>query len=143
MHINKLDDIVNKYQNGYHRTIKMKLDDVNWSTYIDFNKKDNKGDPKFKVSNHVRIPNYKNISAKRCIPNWSKVVLKIPFRGLMLLVILKVILNVLRKTITKKTSQSGFRVEKLIKKRVISYISDRKVMIIHSWIVGLIKNIIV
>ena len=48
----KLDDIVNKYNNKYHSTIKMKL--VNSSTCINFDKENNKEDPKFKVNNHVR-----------------------------------------------------------------------------------------
>ena len=42
MYINNLDDIVNKYNNTYHRTIKMKLVDVNPSIHIDFNKEKNK-----------------------------------------------------------------------------------------------------
>ena len=47
----------------------MKLVDVNSGTYIDFDKKNNKEDPKFKVDNHVRISKYKNIFAKGYIPN--------------------------------------------------------------------------
>ena len=39
MYINKLDDIVNKYNNTYHITIKMKPADIKPSIYIDFNKK--------------------------------------------------------------------------------------------------------
>ena len=39
IYINKLDDIVNKYKNTYHSTIKMKPVDVKSSTYIDFDKK--------------------------------------------------------------------------------------------------------
>ena len=35
MCIDKLDDIVNEYNNAYHRTIKMKLVDVKDNTYID------------------------------------------------------------------------------------------------------------
>ena len=35
----KLDDIVNEYNNTYHRTIKMKTIDVKSSTYISFDKK--------------------------------------------------------------------------------------------------------
>ena len=35
MYVDKLDDIVNKYNNTYHRTIKMKPVDVKPSTYID------------------------------------------------------------------------------------------------------------
>ena len=37
--IDKLDDIVNEYNNTYHRTIKMKHVDVKDNTYIDFEKK--------------------------------------------------------------------------------------------------------
>ena len=39
MHIDKLDDIVNKFSNTYQSTIKMKPVDVESSTYIDFGKK--------------------------------------------------------------------------------------------------------
>ena len=35
VYINKLDDIVNEYNNTYHRTIKMKPVDVKDNTYID------------------------------------------------------------------------------------------------------------
>ena len=50
----KLDDIVNKYNNKYHSTVKMKLVDTNSSTCINFDKENNKEDPKFKVNDHVR-----------------------------------------------------------------------------------------
>ena len=39
LYINKLDDIVTKYNNTYHSTMKMKPVDVKSSTYIDFDKK--------------------------------------------------------------------------------------------------------
>ena len=38
-------------------------------TYIDFDKKNNKEDPKFKVGPHVGISKYKNIFAKGYTPN--------------------------------------------------------------------------
>ena len=38
VYIAKLDDIVNKYNNTYHRIIKVKPADVKPSIYIDFNK---------------------------------------------------------------------------------------------------------
>ena len=38
VYINNLADIVNKYNNKYHSTTKMKPADVKSSTYIDFNK---------------------------------------------------------------------------------------------------------
>ena len=72
MYIDKLDDIVNEYNNTYHRTIKMKPINVKDNTYIDFGQEVNDNDPKFKVGDHVRISNYKNISAKCYTPNWSE-----------------------------------------------------------------------
>ena len=68
----KLDDIVDEYNNTYHRTIKMKPADVKDNAYIDFKKEVNAKDPKFKVGNHVRISKYKNIFANGYTPNWSE-----------------------------------------------------------------------
>ena len=64
VYIDKLNDIVNKYNNIYHSTIKMKPVDVNLSTHIDSSKEVNDKDPKFKFDNVVRISKYKNIFAK-------------------------------------------------------------------------------
>ena len=72
VYIDKLDDIVNKYNNTYHSTIKMKPVDVKSSTYIDSSK-----DPKFKIGDFVRISKYKNIFAKGYTPNWSEEVFMI------------------------------------------------------------------
>ena len=72
VYIDKLNDIVNKCNNIYHSTIKMKPVDVNLSTHIDFSKEVNDKDPKFKFDNVVRISKYKNIFAKAYIPNWSE-----------------------------------------------------------------------
>ena len=47
VYIDKSDDIVNEYNNTYHRTIKMKPVDVKDNTYIDFIKEGNDKDPKF------------------------------------------------------------------------------------------------
>ena len=64
MYIDILDDTVNKCNNTYHRTIKMNPVDVNPSIYIDFNKENNKKDPKSRVGDHLRISKYKNIFGK-------------------------------------------------------------------------------
>ena len=72
VYINKLDDIVDEYNNTYHATIKMKLIDVKDNTYINTDKETNDKDPKFKVGDHVRISKYKNIFAKGYTPNWSE-----------------------------------------------------------------------
>ena len=50
----------------------MKPVDVDGNTYFDFEKKVNDKEPKFKVSDHVRISKYKNIFAKGYTPNWSE-----------------------------------------------------------------------
>ena len=72
VYIDKLDDIANKYNNTYHRTIKMKPVDVKDNAYIDSNKEVNDKDPKFKIGDHLRISKYKNIFAKGYTPNWSE-----------------------------------------------------------------------
>ena len=59
MYIDKLDDIVNEFNNTYHRAIKMKPVDVNDNTYIDFEKEVNNKDPTFKIGDHVKISKYK------------------------------------------------------------------------------------
>ena len=55
VYTDKLDDIVNKYNNTYHRTIKMKSVDAKTVTYIDSSKEINHKDPKFKIGDIVRI----------------------------------------------------------------------------------------
>ena len=67
-----LDDVVNKYNNTKHSTIKMKPIDVgdnNKRVYIDEN---NEKDSRFKVGDIARISKFKNIFAKGYTPNWSK-----------------------------------------------------------------------
>ena len=65
VYTNKLDDIVNEYNNTYHTTIKIKAVDVKDNTNIDFKKEVNVKDPKFTVGDHVRISKYKQNFAKR------------------------------------------------------------------------------
>ena len=58
MYIDKLDNMVYKCNNTYHITIV-------------YNKKCNDKDPKFQVSDHVRISKRKKKKkAKSCTPNW-------------------------------------------------------------------------
>ena len=61
VYTDKLDDIVDEYNNTYHTTIKMKPIDVKDNTYINADKEINNKDPK-----------YKNIFAKGYMPNWSE-----------------------------------------------------------------------
>ena len=90
-----LNDIVDKYNNTYHNTIKMKSIDVKSNSYAEYNVDSNAKDSRFKIGNHVRISKYKNIFAKGYVPNWSAEVfvikiLRILFHGRMLLMILMV-----------------------------------------------------
>ena len=64
VYIDKLDDIVDEYNNTYHRRTKMKPIDVKDNTYINIGKEVNDKDPKFKVGDHVRISKYKDIFTK-------------------------------------------------------------------------------
>ena len=66
-----LDDVVNKYNNTKHSTIKMKPKDVkndNKRVYIE---EHNEKDSRFKVGDRVRISKFKNIFAKGYAPYWS------------------------------------------------------------------------
>ena len=72
VYIDKLDDIVNKCNNTFHKAIKMKPFDVKSNKYFDCSKEINDKDPKFKIGNIVRIPKYKNIFTKGYVPNWSE-----------------------------------------------------------------------
>ena len=53
--IDELDDITNKYNNTYHRAIKIKPVDVTSSISIDVNKENNKESPKVKIGHNVII----------------------------------------------------------------------------------------
>ena len=67
-----LDDVVNKYNNTKHSTIKMKPKDVgnnNKRVYID---EHNEKDSRFKIGDKIRISKFKNIFAKGYTPNWSR-----------------------------------------------------------------------
>ena len=71
-YIDKLNVIINKYNNTYHTTSKTKPIDGKDNTYINTDKEINYKDPKFKVGDYVRISKYKNIFAKGYMPNWSE-----------------------------------------------------------------------
>ena len=87
-----LDDIVDKYNNTYHRTIKLKSIDVKPEYYAEYNVDSDEKDRKFQVGDHVRISKYKNVFGEGYTSNWSKEVFVISknkntVHGHMLLVI--------------------------------------------------------
>ena len=67
-----LDDIVDDYNNTFHKTIKMKTIDFKSVFYAEYNVDSNEKDPKFKVCDHVRISKCKKRFAKGYTPNWSE-----------------------------------------------------------------------
>ena len=67
-----LGDIVNKYNNPVHRTIKTKPIDIRADSYAEYNEGSNKKDPKFKVGEHVRILKQKNVFTKGYTQKWSE-----------------------------------------------------------------------
>ena len=70
MYVDKLDEVVNRYNNIYHSTIRMKPVDVKSNKRINSGF-DNK-DVRFKIRDNVRISKYNNIFAKGSAPNWSE-----------------------------------------------------------------------
>ena len=124
VYIDKLDDIVNEYNNTYHRTIKMKPVDVKDTKYIDSNKEVNDKDPKFKVGDHVRISKYKNIFAKGYTPNWSeeafaikKVKNTVPWTYVINDLTGDEIIGTFYLKELLKTNQQEYRIEKVIKRK--------------------------
>ena len=112
-YIGKFNDIINKYNDTYNSTIKMKPVDLKSSTYIKTNKEINDKDPKFKIGDIVRISKLKNIFVKGNVLNWSEEVfgllkkLKTLYSRYMLEVILKTkkLLECLTKMNCKKKSK--------------------------------------
>ena len=124
VYIDKLDDIVNEYNNTYHRTIKMKPVDVKDNTYIDFKKKVNNKDPKFKIGNHARISKYKNIFTEGYIPNLSEEVFiinktknAVPSTYIINDLNGEEIIGTFYEKELQKTNKKEFRIEKVLKRK--------------------------
>ena len=124
VYIDKLDHIVNEYNNKYHISIKLKHVDVKYNTYIDFKKEVNNRDPKFKIGDHLRISKYKNIFAKGYMPNWSqeKFVVKKIKNTLSWTCVMndlngKEIIGTFYEQELQGTRQNEFRIEKVIKRK--------------------------
>ena len=124
VYIDKLDDIVDEYNNIYHRIIKIKPFDVKDNTYIDFEKEVNDKNPKFKVGDHVRTSKYKNIFAKGYMPNWSEEVFiinkiknTVPWTYIINDLNGEEITGTFYEKELKKTNQKEFRIEKVLKEK--------------------------
>ena len=124
VYIGKLDDIVNKYNNTYHNTVKTEPVDVKSSKYIDSSKEINDKDPKFKVGDIVRISKYKNIFGKDYVYNWpeevfviKKVKNTVPWTYVISDLKGEEIVGTFYEKELQKTNQKEFRVEKVIKRK--------------------------
>ena len=124
VYIDKLDDIVNEYNNTYHTTIKMKPIAVKDNTDINTSKEINDKDPKFKVDDHVRISKNKNIFTKGYMPNWSeevfvikKVKNTVPWTYVINDLNGEEIIGTFYEKELQKTNQEEFRIQKVIRRK--------------------------
>ena len=71
VYIDKLDDIINRYNSTHHSKTNMKHSDIKSNRYIDFIVEKSEKDTKLELGDHAIISKYKNDFAKVYIPNWS------------------------------------------------------------------------
>ena len=116
-----LDDIVDEYNNTYHKTIKMKPADIGDDSFAEYNEKSNEKDPKFKVGDHVRISKFKNVFAKGYTPNWSeeifvvgKIKNTVPWTYIINDLNSEEIVGSFYEKELQKTNQKEFKIEKVI-----------------------------
>ena len=119
-----LDDIVDEYNNTYHKIIKMKPLDVGDDSFAEYSEESNEKDPKFKVGDHIRISKFRNVFAKGYTPNWSEevfVVKKIkntvPWTYVISDLNGEEIVGSFYEKELQKTNQTQFRIEKVIKRK--------------------------
>ena len=124
LYIDKLSDVVNEYNNAYHRTIRMKPLDVKDNTYIDSMELHSNEDPNLEVGDHVGILRYKNIFSNGCTPNWSeetfvikKVKNSIPWTNVINDLNGTEIIGTFFEKELQTTNQREFRTKKVIKKK--------------------------
>ena len=147
LYFDVLNDIVDKYNNTYYRTIGIKAIDVKSNSFSKYNEESNEKDPKFKVGDHVRISKYKNIFAKGYAPNRSEeifVVKKIkntvPWTYLISDLNGELLVVFMRKN-CKKPTKKNLELKKLLKEKEISCMSNGKDIATHL-IAGLMKRIL-
>ena len=119
-----LDDTVDKYNNTYHNTIKMKPIDVKNNSFVEYNEEPNEKDPKFRVGDHARISKYKNIFAKGYASNWSeeifivkKIKNTVPWTYVISDLNGEKIVGSFYEKEQQKTNQKEFKIEKVIRRK--------------------------
>ena len=124
IYIDVLNNIVNKYNNTVHETIKIKLIDVTNNSYVEYNEESHKKNPKFKVGDRVRISKYKNIFAKGYVLNWSEEVFivneiknTVPWTYTINDLNGEKVIGTFYEKELQKTNQKEFRIEKVLKRK--------------------------
>ena len=124
VYIHLLNNIVNRYNNTVHKTIKMKPIDVTNDSYAEYSEDFNKKGPKFKVNDHVRISKYKNIFAKGYVPNWSEEVFivneiknTVPWTYTINDLNDEKVIGTFYEKEMQRTNQKEFRIEKVLKRK--------------------------
>ena len=124
-----LNDIVDKCNNTFQRTTKMKPIDVKPDTYAEYSVDSNEKDPKFKVSNHVKISKDKNVKiqkrfTKGYTSHWyGKVFVISKIKNTVLWTYLisdlngEEIVGTFDEKKLQKTNQKEFRIKKVIKRK--------------------------
>ena len=119
-----LYDIVDKYNNTVHKTIKIKPIDVTDHSYAEYNENFNKKDRTFKVGDNIRISKYKNIFAKGYTPNLSEEVFvlskfknTVPWNYVINDLNGEEITGSFYEKELQKASQKEFRIEKVLKRK--------------------------
>ena len=123
VYIDVLNDIVNKYNNTVHRTIKIKPINVTNDSYVEYNENSNMKGPKLTVNDYVRISKYKNIFAKGYVPNWPEKVFivneiksTVPWTYTISYLNGEPITGTFYEKELQKTNQKTFRIKKVLKR---------------------------
>ena len=121
-----VNDIADKCNNTYHKTIKMKPKP---DSYAEYSVESNKKDPKFQVANHVRISKYKNIFTKGYLPNWSeevflisKIKKTVPWTYVISDLNVKNIVGTFYEKELQKTNQEEYHIKVLVETLVLKLI---------------------
>ena len=111
VYINALDDIVDKYNNTVHISIKMKPKGVSDSVLVEYAEESNKKDFKYRIGDNVRISKYKNIFVQNTVQN------TVPWTYLINDLNGEEIKASFYEKELQKTYQKEFRIKKVIKKK--------------------------
>ena len=109
-------DIVKKYNNTYHNTIKIIPVHVILNAYINSSKEINDKNPKLKIGYIARISNYKNICPKSYVSNWCEEIFVIKKVKSTCISDLngEVVAGMIYEKELPKTNQKEFRVDKVM-----------------------------